>query len=69
MLAMMVMPKGLYGISCSSLSKRQLGMLRGSVMAALWGKKRGRRCLEVVSALFCKGHLVDSWQVVVHQRL
>jgi len=69
LLTALVLPQGLYGCSAAALSRRQTTKMRGSIMKALWGDKRGRRCVEVVLTLMAPGHLIDPVQLMAVQRL
>ncbi|CAE8729391.1 unnamed protein product, partial [Polarella glacialis] len=57
-----VLPRACFGSVVSALSKTQRRTLRTAVVRALWGKKRSRRCPEIVLTLFGHGHRIDPIQ-------
>jgi ribonuclease HI len=69
LLASLVIPSALYGVSVGGLTLGLLNSLTSAVMRAVWGTKRKLRSKEIVLSLFVPGHLVDPTQSMVYQCL
>ena len=69
LIASLVCPVSLYGITAANVPMSLMKHLGTAVMDAVWGSTRKLRCREVVMTLFVPGHRVDPEMASMYQCL